>query len=68
MQCLKITNDTIFIKIKMISLKVYNLFWSLTSNKCKKNQPKTRVFDFCVVASSGNANINDVIMTFLPLE
>ena len=25
------TNDTIFRKIKMRALKVYNLFWSLTS-------------------------------------
>ena len=28
----------------MRALKVNNLFWSFTSNKCKKIQPKTRVF------------------------
>ena len=28
----------------MRALKVDNLFWSLTLNKCKKIQPKTRVF------------------------
>ena len=51
----------------MRALKVYNLFWSLTSNKCnKKNQPKTRVF--CVFASSKNANIDEVIMKFSPRE
>ena len=38
MQWLKITNDTIYRKIKMRSLKFYNLFWSITSNKCKKMQ------------------------------
>ena len=46
----------------MRSLKVYILFWSITSNKCNNKKPKTRVF--CVVASSENANIDDVIMTF----
>ena len=40
----------------MRASKVYNLFWSLTSNKCKKNQP--------ILASSENANIDNVIMTF----
>ena len=37
MQRLKLTNDTIFRKIKMRSLKVYNL-------QMQKIQPKTRVF------------------------
>ena len=36
MQWLEITNDSIFRKIKMRASKVYNLFWSLTSNECKK--------------------------------
>ena len=45
----------------MRSLKVYNLFWSLTSNKCKKSTLNKR---FCVVGSSENANIYDVMMTF----
>ena len=36
MQRLKLTNDTIFRKTKKRSLKVYNLFWTLKSNKCKK--------------------------------
>ena len=45
--------------------KVYNLFWSLTSNKCKKFNLKHA---FLVVASSENANIDDAIMTFLPRE
>ena len=66
MQWLKITNDTIYRKIKMRSLKVYNLFWSITLNKCKKNATLNTCF--CVVASSENANIDDVIMTFLPRE
>ena len=50
----------------MRSLKVYNFFWSITSNKCKKNA--TLNMCFCVVASSENVNIDDVIMTFLPRE
>ena len=30
----------------MRALKAYNLFWSLTSNKCTKNEPKTRDFEY----------------------
>ena len=47
----------------MRSLNFYSLFWSLTSNKGKKSNTCFRV-----VASSENANIDDVIMTFLPRE
>ena len=47
-------------------LKVYNLFRSLTSNKCKKNATLNTCF--CVVASSENSNFDDVIMTLLPRE
>ena len=50
----------------MRSLKVYNLFWSITLNKCKKNATLNTCF--CEVASSENSNIDDVIMTFLPRE
>ena len=68
MQQLKLKNETIFRKKKIRSLKVYNLFWSLTSNKCQKNQPKTCVIVYCIVKSSENANIDDIIMMFLPLH
>ena len=36
MQRLELTNDTIFRKRKIRTLKVYNFFWSLTSSKCNK--------------------------------
>ena len=49
----------------MRSLKVYNLFWSITEQMRKNATLNTC---FCVVASSENANIDDVIMTFLPRE
>ena len=55
MKGLKLTNDTIFRKKKMRSLKVYDLFWSLTTNKCKK-------------FNLAHANIDDIIMTFLTRE
>ena len=50
----------------MRSLKVYNLFWSLTLNKCKKIQPKTRFFVYS--RHPKNDNIDDVKMTFSPRE
>ena len=40
----------------MRSLKVYNLFWSITKMQKKCN------------LKHENANIDDVIMTFLPRE
>ena len=49
----------------MRSTKVYSLFWSLASDKGKKINVKHVFLCSCVIR---NANIDDVIMTFLPRE
>ena len=43
MQRLRLTYDTIFRK-KIRSLKISNLYWSITGNKCKKFNLKHTIF------------------------
>ena len=62
MQWLKITNDTIFRKMKNEIFKIFKLILVINIKQLQNNSTKNTCF--CVVVSSENANIDDVIITF----